>query len=241
MGWGNCGEDSNGRPIGYYHDGTCDYPECNAEIDRGLAHACGGMHGDGSYLGGSEEVEWQDWSCEGYFCGKHLRGAHLAHMVGKEYYTPTFCITCAENLERAYCEDEEWRDQWPTDAEPELIYLARTPPRTKAKAMNDKTNAPAQAAEGHTALPWKHHRTAIYAGAAPSTGIASGVNPEDAALIVERVNKVPAADAMCEALGSAYECLIYIFETSDDETTAKAAKAEADKLDKALTAYRGEA
>ena len=60
MGWGNCGTDSQGRPIGYSFDGTCDHPGCNREIDRGLAHACGGMHGE------------QDYSCEGYFCHEHL-------------------------------------------------------------------------------------------------------------------------------------------------------------------------
>lgn len=60
MGWGNCGEDSQGRPIGYLHPARCDHPGCKAKIDRGLAYACGGMHGEDEY------------SCEKYFCGKHL-------------------------------------------------------------------------------------------------------------------------------------------------------------------------
>lgn len=59
MGWANCGEDSKGRPIGYAHDATCDHPGCTEQINRGLAYACGGMHGDTEY------------SCEGYFCEKH--------------------------------------------------------------------------------------------------------------------------------------------------------------------------
>ncbi len=46
MGWANCGEDSQGRPIGYAHEGICDHPGCEARIDRGLEFACGGMHGD---------------------------------------------------------------------------------------------------------------------------------------------------------------------------------------------------
>lgn len=60
MGWGNCGTDSKGRPIGYVFEATCDYPGCEEEIDRGLSYACGGMHGE------------DENGCEGYFCGKHL-------------------------------------------------------------------------------------------------------------------------------------------------------------------------
>lgn len=60
MGWENCGTDSKGRPIGYGHLAICDQYGCKAEIDRGLSYACGGMHGNDMY------------SCEKYFCGKHL-------------------------------------------------------------------------------------------------------------------------------------------------------------------------
>lgn len=59
MGWANCGEDKNGRPIGYAHEATCDHPGCEEEIDRGLGHVCGEMHGE-------DEV-----SCGGYFCEGH--------------------------------------------------------------------------------------------------------------------------------------------------------------------------
>jgi hypothetical protein len=61
MGWAFCGQDSEGRDIGYGVPATCDHPECSEAIDRGLAYACGGMHGD---LG--------DEGCEGYFCDEHL-------------------------------------------------------------------------------------------------------------------------------------------------------------------------
>jgi hypothetical protein len=66
MGWSNCGTDSRGRPIGYAHRATCDHvsavtgKKCKVKIDRGLAYACGGMHGA------------DEFSCEGYFCPKHL-------------------------------------------------------------------------------------------------------------------------------------------------------------------------
>ena len=65
MGWSDCGVDSNGRPIGYSYDATCDHPGCEASIDRGLSYACGGMHGENE-------------SCEFYFCSDHL----------KTHYTP---------------------------------------------------------------------------------------------------------------------------------------------------------
>lgn len=67
MGWANCGKDSKGRDIGYAHAAKCDHPGCKTRIDRGLAHACGGMHGAGS---GSFE-------CEGYFCPDHLKSVTL--------------------------------------------------------------------------------------------------------------------------------------------------------------------
>lgn len=61
MGWGNCGTDSKGRPIGYVFAATCDHPGCKAKIDRGLAYVCGIMHGQ------------DEWSCERYFCSEHKR------------------------------------------------------------------------------------------------------------------------------------------------------------------------
>lgn len=60
MGWADCGTDSKGRPIGYAFEAVCDHPGCDTKIDRGVAHACGGMHGD------------EPFSCEGYFCSEHL-------------------------------------------------------------------------------------------------------------------------------------------------------------------------
>lgn len=60
MGWANCGTDSQGRPIGYAHEATCDHHGCNENIDRGLSYACGGMHGENGF------------DCEKYFCYKHL-------------------------------------------------------------------------------------------------------------------------------------------------------------------------
>ena len=87
MGWASCGEDSKGRPIGYGFDATCDHPGCDAKIDRGLAYACGGMHGDGGNRG--------DFGCEKYFCGSHMRS-------GEE---DQLCFECWEE-ERKYLAEE---------------------------------------------------------------------------------------------------------------------------------------
>lgn len=81
MGWSNCGNDSQGRPIGYAALATCDHPGCQAQIDRGLAYVCGGMHGE-------SEV-----SCEKYFCEEH-RQDFVESVEG----TTRVCSSCANEL-----------------------------------------------------------------------------------------------------------------------------------------------
>src|SRR5690242_1453939 len=80
MGWGDCGTDSKGRPIGYVHEATCDHPGCEEKIDRGLAYACGGMHGTG------------EGGCEGYFCYKHLY--HVEDPLGWVGRQKGFAVVC---------------------------------------------------------------------------------------------------------------------------------------------------
>jgi hypothetical protein len=119
MGWGNCGTDSRGRGIGYYHAARCDQPGCRARIDRGLSYACGGMHGN-ECLGGDNRIDWSAMVevCDQYFCEKHLRFACLEHEDGTDLYSPMMCSACAEKLERAYREDPDWREHWPTGSPP---------------------------------------------------------------------------------------------------------------------------
>lgn len=88
MGWGNCGLDGKGRPIGYMHEATCDHPGCNEKIDRGLGYVCGEMHGE-------DEV-----SCEGYFCSEH-RSDHVDHCGT----VVSICSSCAGQL----IESGDWR------------------------------------------------------------------------------------------------------------------------------------
>lgn len=43
---------------GYGVPAYCEYPDCNEEIDRGMAYACGGE-------------PFSELGCDRYFCGKH--------------------------------------------------------------------------------------------------------------------------------------------------------------------------
>lgn len=89
MGWGDCGTDIRGRPIGYLHEATCDEPGCKAVIDRGLGYACGGMHGA------------FDCYCEGYFCGNHLYFTGYCDEEGE--LLAQICGRCLEEIED--CDD----------------------------------------------------------------------------------------------------------------------------------------
>ena len=92
MGWGSCGKDSKGRPIGYNHAATCDHKGCKAKIDRGLSYACGGMHGAGG--------NYSDAACEGYFCSKHI-----ICVEDKEGNCFSVCQSCYEEFK------DEWRNE----------------------------------------------------------------------------------------------------------------------------------
>ena len=83
MGWGDCGLDSKGRPIGYLFEATCDYEGCDEKIDRGLSYACGGMHGEATR-----------YDCEGYFCDKHMScGFEIPDVE-----CPQLCLNCEARL-----------------------------------------------------------------------------------------------------------------------------------------------
>lgn len=65
----------------YLFEAICDHPGCNTPVDRGLAYACGGMHGEDEY------------SCEGYFCDDHL---YYTKYEGK---TVCVCEECVKLIE----------------------------------------------------------------------------------------------------------------------------------------------
>lgn len=76
MGWSIGFSDDWGRDIGYGVPAKCDHPDCNKDIDRGLAHVCGG------------EPYGGDDGCGLHFCGEHL----LLGVKGKEHQV---CERCA--------------------------------------------------------------------------------------------------------------------------------------------------
>ena len=92
MGWGNCGTDSKGRLIGYYHSGTCDHPGCEKEISRGVDAACGGMHGT------------DEGGCEQYFCDKHLE---MVPDYDQELRAAQLCESCAAEWNKTH----EWKEE----------------------------------------------------------------------------------------------------------------------------------
>ena len=60
MSWAVGSDRDRGRHIGYGVPAKCDHPDCDANIDRGLAYACGG--------GVTEDVP----NCGLFFCERHL-------------------------------------------------------------------------------------------------------------------------------------------------------------------------
>ncbi|MBV7264330.1 hypothetical protein KCG43_20165 [Photobacterium sp. WH24] len=88
MSWANCGQDSQGRYIGYAIDAVCDHPGCNKEIHRGLTYVCGDMHGDDEH------------SCERYFCEEHKNH----YVVTNDNRGLCVCDQCASEL----LESGEW-------------------------------------------------------------------------------------------------------------------------------------
>ena len=93
MGWGDCGTDSQGRPIGYVFEAECDHPGCHEKINRGLAYACGGMHGESGV------------DCEKYFCEKHR--TCIVEFDGSLIAVCEECEKVLQEEDSGYYEDEE--------------------------------------------------------------------------------------------------------------------------------------
>ena len=87
MGWAHCGTDDAGRAIGYAIAATCDEPGCDAEIDRGLSYACGGMHGA------------LEFACDQYFCDSHL--VSLVQPSADSAQSQSICQQCTALLDES--------------------------------------------------------------------------------------------------------------------------------------------
>lgn len=75
---------------GYAIEDTCNQPDCNAEIDRGLGYLCGATPG------GDEH------GCGGYFCDEHL---FISSVDG----LPQLCAACGAKVRKQ--RHAEFRDQ----------------------------------------------------------------------------------------------------------------------------------
>lgn len=113
MGWSVGYDENHKRDVGYGVPAYCDQPGCQAEIDRGLAHTCGGEP-----YGGSE-------GCGLHFCRTHL------------YFSPQVCEQChqggkpfeakADHPEWMHWKltDESWQ-QWREENPEEVAKLKAT-------------------------------------------------------------------------------------------------------------------
>jgi len=95
VGWGY-GKNNEGREIGYGVETTCDHPECNEKIDRGLAFVCGSMH-DGGENG----------------CGKYFCYEHLSYALGE--CDEQLCPACMKEL------PDELKDEKEEDMVVEIV------------------------------------------------------------------------------------------------------------------------
>lgn len=91
MGW-SIGYDENWqRDIGYGVPAKCDHPDCDADINRGLAYVCGGEPYGGEH------------GCGLYFCGEHLQ---YKVIDGRTYQLCDLC--CSHN----HGSGEEWAESY---------------------------------------------------------------------------------------------------------------------------------
>lgn len=98
MGWA-VGYDTNwGRDIGYGIPAYCDHPECDEQIDRGLAYVCGS-----DPYGG-------DRGCGLYFCGKHLH-YHRVVVSNGEKEVKQLCERCATRRKKPFSAKPD-RPEW---------------------------------------------------------------------------------------------------------------------------------
>lgn len=90
----------NGRDQGYNVPAICDHPDCNEEIDRGMAYACGG-----------DPLQ----NCGLFFCHKHRSHDRdpEAEWTDENRHDFGVCERCAEGLEPfAPSPDTEYWRAW---------------------------------------------------------------------------------------------------------------------------------
>lgn len=103
MGYAVGCDNENQRDVGYGVPATCEHPDCNEQIDRGMGYACGGgFPGDG---------------CGRYFCGAHGGGVECSRCAGGK--SPFPLKPDSHEWLQHKLTDESWAD-W-REANPRLV------------------------------------------------------------------------------------------------------------------------
>ncbi|WP_041493237.1 hypothetical protein [Burkholderia lata] len=123
MGWSIGYDDNWKRDIGYDVPATCDHPECNAKIDRGLAHVCA-----------HEEPYGGEEGCGLYFCHAHLSGTGMCERCATKiddgpYVAPFEAKPDHPDWIRWKLTDPSWR-QWRDENPGEVAKLHAAVART---------------------------------------------------------------------------------------------------------------
>jgi hypothetical protein len=108
MGWSIGYDEKWKRDIGYGVPAWCDHPDCNEEINRGLAYVCGG------------EPYGGERGCGLFFCGQHR--------------FPTLCESCSHERStdsQAKPDHPEWI-QWKLTDESWAEWRSENPAFVKA-------------------------------------------------------------------------------------------------------------
>lgn len=82
----------DGRMGGYAVEATCDEPDCNATIDRGMGYVCGDVRA---------LVNSGDEGCGKYFCAEHLTYSPYTPAGSSQRCHPCYEVT----MEAARCPD----------------------------------------------------------------------------------------------------------------------------------------
>ncbi len=128
MSWGLGYDPRWQRDVGYGVPATCDHPGCTAEIDRGLAHVCGGEPFGGEH------------GCGLYFCVEH-------HSQGEPC---NLCGQCAKN-EAPFAPTQdlrEWMMHKLTDQSWERWRIENPEPVERLKAACATPDKPSQPPSG---------------------------------------------------------------------------------------------
>jgi hypothetical protein len=108
MGWAVGYDDTWQRDIGYGVPAKCDHPQCDKNIDRGLAYVCCGQRPRGGEEG-----------CGLYFCGEHFvhKNGEVAKCARCNRDSPPFDPKpdVAEWIKHKMTDEtwQQWRDENP--------------------------------------------------------------------------------------------------------------------------------